>query len=83
MEGFSASVTTKFGLVFFLTLENAFFSAFILNLTEKTGSKKTVIGILKIALRLRDGHVFTVEVLNIFNTLILKQILWKTEIFFN
>ena len=41
--------------------------------------------ILKEALRLRDQHVFlwqSVETLNIFNTLALKQIFWKTKTFF-
>ena len=41
--------------------------------------------IFKIALRLSDRHVFmwqSVETLNIFNTLTLKQIFWKTETFF-
>ena len=40
--------------------------------------------IFKIALRLRDRHVFMCQskkVLNIFNTLTLKQIYWKTKTF--
>ena len=44
-----------------------------------------VLGIFKIALRLRDRHVFiwhSVEILNDFNTLTLKQIFWKTKMFF-
>ena len=39
-------------------------------------------GIFKIALRLRDRHVFmwqSVKILNVFNTLTLKQIFWKTK----
>ena len=37
------------------------------------------------ALRFRDGHVFmwqSVKILNVFNTLTLKQIFWKTKTFF-
>ena len=40
---------------------------------------------MKIALHLRDRHVFIwqpVEILNDFNTLTLKQIFWKTKTFF-
>ena len=43
-----------------------------------------VLGIFKIALRLRDRHVFmwkSVEILNVFIALILKQILWKMKTF--
>ena len=46
---------------------------------------KTVIGVFKKALRLRDRPVFTwqsVKVSNVFNTLTLKQIFWKTKTFF-
>ena len=41
--------------------------------------------VFKIALRLRDWHVFmwqSVKVSNVFNTLTLKQIFWKTKTFF-
>ena len=44
--------------------------------------EKTVLAIFKIALRLRNRHVFmsqSVEILNVFKTLTLKQIFWKTE----
>ena len=44
-----------------------------------------VLGIFKIALRLRDWHISmqqSVKVSNAFNTLTLKQIFWKTETFF-
>ena len=43
------------------------------------------LGIFKIAFRLKDGHVFMrqlVEVLNDFSILTLKQISWKTRTFF-
>ena len=43
-----------------------------------------VLGIFKIALRLRDRHVFmqqSVKVSNVFNTLTFKQIFWKTKTF--
>ena len=45
----------------------------------------TVLGIFKIALRLRDRHVFmwqSVKVSNVLNTLTLKQIFAKTKSFF-
>ena len=44
-----------------------------------------VLGIFKIALCLGDRHVFiwqSVEILNVFNTLTLKKIFWKTKAFF-
>ena len=48
-------------------------------------SSKKVLGIFKVALRLRDRHVFMwrpQEILNVFTTLYLKLIFWKTETFF-
>ena len=44
-----------------------------------------VLGIFKIALRLRDRHVFMwkpLEILDVFTTLSLKLSLWKTKTFF-
>ena len=44
-----------------------------------------VLGIFKIALRLRDRHDFMwqpVKVSDVFNTLTLEQIFWKTKTFF-
>ena len=44
-----------------------------------------LLGIFKIALRLIDQLVFMrqqVEILNVFNTLTLKQTFWKTKSFF-
>ena len=44
-----------------------------------------VLGIFKIALRLRDRHDFmwqSVKVSDVFNTLTLEQIFWKTKTFF-
>ena len=44
-----------------------------------------LLGIFKIALRLRDRHAFmwqSLKILNVFNTLTLKQIFWKTKNFF-
>ena len=44
-----------------------------------------VLGISKIALRLRDRHDFmwqSVKVSDVFNTLTLEQIFWKTKTFF-
>ena len=43
------------------------------------------LGIFKIALRLRDWQVLmwqSAEILNVFNTLTLKQIFWKRKTFF-
>ena len=60
-------------------------SSFKANRKSIDSSKKTVLGIFKIALRLRDRHVFmrpSVEILKVFNTVILKQIFWKTKTFF-
>ena len=50
----------KLGLVFVLTLENAFSYRFRFKVNRKSvGSpKKTVLGIFQMALRLRDLHVF-------------------------
>ena len=44
-----------------------------------------ILGIFKIAISLRDRYVVmwqTVKILNVFNTLTLKQIFWKTGTFF-
>ena len=43
-----------------------------------------VLGIFKIAFHLRDQHIFMWQSVesNIFNTLALKQIFWKTKTFF-
>ena len=44
-----------------------------------------VLGIFKIALRLKDRHVFIrqpVEILNVFNTLTLNQISYETKTLF-
>ena len=44
-----------------------------------------MVGIFKIPLRLRDRHVFmwqSMKILNVFNSLTLKQIFWKTKTFF-
>ena len=43
-------------------------------------------GIFKIALRLRDWHAFMwqlVKIFNVFSSLTMKQIFWKTKTFFN
>ena len=53
--------------------------------TTSCASWETVLGIFKIALCLRDRHVFiwqSVKVSNILNSLILKQIFWKEKTFF-
>ena len=81
----SANFTPKFGLVFVLTLENAISYRFYFKTNGKSiGSSKMVPGIFKIILRLQDRHAFkwqSVEILNVFNTLTLKGIFWKTKNF--
>ena len=75
----SLTFTAKLELVFVWTFENAFSRIFHFR------AKITVLGIFKIALRLRDRHGFmwqSVKVSNVFNTLTLKQIFWKTKTFF-
>ena len=45
----------------------------------------TVLGVFKIALHLRDRYVFmwqSADILDVFSTLNLKQIFWKTKTFF-
>ena len=55
-----ASFMEKFRLVFVLTLENSFSWRFHFQASRKSvgSSKKTVLGIFKISLRLRDRHIF-------------------------
>ena len=59
---------------------------FILKRIERLSvSLKTVLRILKKALRLIDWHVFmwqSLDIFNVFNSLVLKQVLRKTETFF-
>ena len=56
---FATSFTAKFRLVFVLTLGKAVFRGFILKPIERANILlKTVLGIFKIALRLRDRHDF-------------------------
>ena len=59
--------------------------SFILKSTERTYVLlKTILETFKIALRLRDRHVFerqSVNILNVFNTLTLKNFFWKTNLF--
>ena len=80
----SKSFTAKFELVFDLALEKAFSQKFHFEANRKSidSSKKVI---FKIALCLRDRHIFmwqSVEILNDFNTLTLKQIFRKTKTFF-
>ena len=83
----SVTFTAKLKLVFVLTFENAFSLSFHLKTNKKSisFSKKMVLGISKIDLRLRDRHVFmweSVKVSNLFSTITLKQLSWKTKTFF-
>ena len=59
---------------------------FILKRIERLSvSLKTVLRILKKALRLIDWHVFmwrSLDIFNVFNSLVLKQVLRKTKTFF-
>ena len=83
----SASFTAKLELNFCLNTGKRFFlRRSILKPTErahvllKNGTRD-----FKIALRLRDRHVFmwqSLGILSVFNTLTLKQIFWKTKFFF-
>ena len=84
---FQQILRRNFGVVFVLTLENTFSQRFHFKANRKStdSPKKTVLGIFKIALRLRDQYVFmwqSVKILNDFDTLTLKQIFWKTKTFF-
>ena len=79
--------TVKFELAFVFSQENGLSYRFHFKPKRKSisSSKKIVLGISKIALILRDWHVFMwqpQEILNIFYTLTLKQILWNTKTFF-
>ena len=76
----SLTFTANLELVFVLTFENVFCSQ-----KEHRFFEKTILGIFKRVLYLRDRHVFmwqSVKVSKAFNTLTLKQIFWKTKIFF-
>ena len=68
----SVTFTAKLELVFVLTFENTFSSCFHFKAS-------------RMSIGLRDWHVFmwqSVKVSNVFNTLTLKQIFWKTKTFF-
>ena len=83
----SARFTAKFVLVFVLTQEKAFSWRLHFKANRKRigSSKKTILGIFKIAFRLRDRHVFmwqSLKILNVFNTLSVKTIFSKTKNFF-
>ena len=79
-----SNIYRKIWVGFCLDIQNAFLRVLILKPTERAKILlKMVLGIFKIALRLRDRHVFMWQsVLNVFNTLILIQIFWKTKAFF-
>ena len=72
---------------FCLNIRKQFFLEFSFYSQQKEHSffYKTVLGIFKTALCLRDRYVFmwqSVKVSNVLNTLTLKQIFWKTKTFF-
>ena len=67
------SFAAKFEFVFVLTQENTFSESFHFKTNRKSigSSKKTELGTFKIALRLRNQHIFmsqSLEILNVFNT---------------
>ena len=69
-------------VTFTAKLESFHFKA---NVKSISSPKKIVLGIFKVALRLRVRHVFmwqSVKVSNVFYILTLKQIFWKTKTFF-
>ena len=83
-------VAAKCKLVFVLTQETLTHRVFILKPSERTFlfPPKTVLGIFKLALRLRDRHIFkfrhirqSLEIIHAFKTLTLMQVFWKTKIF--
>ena len=83
----SARFNTKFELVFVLTNENSSSEMFHCKAIKKSIGPlwKTVLGIFKIALRLKDRHVFMwqlLELFSIFNTITLIKIFWKTQTLF-
>ena len=88
----STGFTAKVELAFVLTQENAFSKRIHFKANRKRiDSTKTVLGIFKIDLRLRSyfifliDHVFmwqSLEILNVFYALTLKQILGKTQTLF-
>ena len=88
MNGSSFQQVLQQNLSWFLSWhwKTLFLRGFILKPSERTEViLKTLLGIFKIALRLQDRHVFTwqsVKILNVFSTLNLKQIFWKTKTFF-
>ena len=83
---FQQSFTPKFGLFFVLTLEKDFSERFHFKANRKSkGSSKKITRVFKIALRLRGRPIFrwqSEEISNVFNTLTLRQIFWKTKTFF-
>ena len=86
MVAFFSKCYRKIWDFFVLTQENALFRGFILKSTERSKVLlKNSTRVFKIALRLRDWHVFiwqSLEILNVFNTLSLKQNFLKKESLF-
>ena len=82
----SATFMAKFELLFVSTQENPFSQRFHFNTNRKEHRLfyKTTLGIFKIAIHLRDQHVFmphSLEILNIFNAVTSKQSFWKMKTF--
>ena len=82
---FQQVLRQSFGLVFVWVFGYLVLRDFILKPTERAYILlNMVLGIFKIALCLRNQHVFmrqSVEILNDFKTLTLKQIFWKMKTF--
>ena len=76
----------KIWVSFCLSTEKRFVLEDILRSRERAWILvKTVLGIFKVALHLRDRHVFMwrpLEILDVFTTLYLKLSFWKTKTFF-
>ena len=84
---FQPSFTAKLPLVFVITQENASFQSFYFKVNRKAlGSSKNGTRYFQNSFPfLKDRHVFrwqSLEILSVFNTLSLKQVYWKTKIFF-
>ena len=82
----SSCSSVKCELVFVLTQENTNSSGFHFKANKKNIGffNKTVIGIFKIAFRLRDRYIFmweSLEILHVFIALFLKHVFWKKRSF--
>ena len=82
-----SNLYSKIWVPFCLNTKKHFLSEIALYIQQKKHRffKSRVSGIFKLALPLRDRHGFmrqSLKILNVFNTLTLKQIFWKRKTFF-